>query len=536
MHTEISEITGDSIIDIAIDTLKKSKQMIVFVNTKRSAEATAEKIASKIIKIDEIEKKISATLDLTNLSNSIQTVLSSPTKQCKRLGAITKRGVAFHHAGLNSKQRELIEDSYRAGLISIICATPTLAAGVDLPAYRVIIRDLKRYGGQFGMTKIPVLEYSQMSGRAGRPKYDKIGEAICIAGNVEEKERIWNEYVNGEPEEILSKLAVEPVLRTYILSLIATGYVNSVSSLNEFMSKTFYAHQYQELSRLFGIIQKMISKLEEWEFISVSSGNKQDDFVSASELVDLEDSGLKATKLGERVAELYLDPLTAHHILICMQKAASKKYDDFSIIQMISSTLEMRPLLKARQKDYEAIEEKIVLEEGYFIAFTPDEFSEDYEEFLDSVKTSIVFEDWMNEITEDKLLENYNITPGELNAKLDRADWLVYASYELCKLQNFKELKKDLLKLRIRLKNGVKAELLPLLKLKNVGRVRARKMFANGIKDLGDVKKKDLSSLASLLGKKIALDVKKQVGQDLSHEKIVIKPNKRKGQISLADF
>lgn len=530
MLTNIKEVTSDVIVDLALDTLSKNKQMIVFVNTKRSAEATAEKISIKLTKLNKI------SVDNKNLSLSIEKVLSNPTKQCKRLGKVVNAGVAFHHSGLNSKQRELVEDNYRAGNISIICATPTLAAGVDLPAYRVIIKDLKRYGGQWGMSKIPVLEYEQQAGRAGRPKYDKQGEAICIAQSVEEKEQIWNEYINGEPEDILSKLAVEPVLRTYLLSLIATGYVNSMFSLNAFMSKTFYAHQYKDLSRLFGIIQKMIIKLEEWEFITVENSAKQSDFVSASELLDIQDSKLSATKLGERIAELYLDPLTANHLLNCMQTAASKNYNHFSIVQMICSTLEMRPLIRARQKDFEFIEEKIVLESENFITPEPDELSDEYDEYLDSIKTAIVFNEWMEEIPEDRLLEAYNVTPGELNAKLERGDWLLYACYELCKLQGFKEVGKELFKLRVRLKNGVKIELLPLLKLKNVGRVRARKLFRNNVKDLGDVKKIDLSTLAGILGKTLALDIKKQVGQDLSHEKIVVKPNKRKGQISLNDF
>ena len=88
------------------------------------------------------------------------------------------------------------------------------------------------------------------------------------------------------------------------------------------------------------------------------------------------------------------------------------------------------------------------------------------------------------------------------------------------------------LKLRIRIKDGVKEELLPLLKLKNIGRIRARKMFAHGIKDLGDVKKADLATLSQLLGKKIAEDVKKQVGEEI-HE---IPKGTRKGQLSLEKF
>lgn len=532
---QIEDKTGDSLIDITIDALLKNKQLIVFVNTKRSAEAVAERLAAKAMSKD------SETKELQEISEKVLHALSAPTRQCKRLAKMITRGTAFHHSGLNHLQRELVEDGFKNKFIKIICATPTLAAGVDLPAGRVIIRDLKRYGGSnWGMSNIPVLEYEQMSGRAGRPKYDKTGEAVCIASTTSEKETIWNDYVNGDPEEILSKLAVEPVLRTYVLSLVATGYVGSKKELRTFMNKTFYAHQYQDTSKLFFILDKMIAKLEEWEFISTTntaaSKIKDTIFVSANEIIDETDFKIRPTKLGERVAELYLDPYTANYLLTCMQRANSKPMRDFSFLQMVSWTLEMRPLIRVKQKDIPIVEEKIVLESNDLFSLEPADYSDEYDDFSDSIKTALVFEEWINEKGEDYLLDEHQVTPGELNAKLDRADWLLFSCYELSKLQGFRELANKILKIRIRLSKGVKEELLPLLKLKGVGRVRARKLYNNSVKDLGDVKTVDISSLATLLGKKLAINVKKQVGQEFSEDKIKVKPNKRKGQISLHDF
>jgi helicase len=80
----------------------------------------------------------------------------------------------------------------------------------------------------------------------------------------------------------------------------------------------------------------------------------------------------------------------------------------------------------------------------------------------------------------------------------------------------------------------VREELLALLKLKNIGRIRARKLFFHGIKDIGAVKSADITTLVQLLGKKLALDVKEQVGQDF--RRVKIPERKRKGQISLKDY
>lgn len=382
--------------------------------------------------------------------------------------------------------------------------------GLDLPAFRAIIRDLKRYTIH-GYTWIPVLEYLQQSGRAGRPKFDKHGESIAIASTKPEKEEIINRYLYGKPEEIYSKLAVEPVLRTYVLSLIATGFARDKKELFEFFEKTFWAHQYRDMRALEAIVEKILGMLREFEFINE---NKQD-FVSADAL---KEERITATILGRRVSELYIDPLTAHHLINHLRSATSGRIKPFSFLQMISSTLEMRPLLRARMKEYDELQEAIFRYGDYLLQKEPPLYEPGYDDFLNSVKTALFFEDWINEKDEEHLLERFNIRPGEIRVKLALADWLLYASEELAKLLQFQSLVKELMKLRFRLKYGVREELLPLLKLKEIGRVRARKLYNNQIKDIGDVKKAGLIVLSQLLGKQTAINIKKQVGQDATRQ------------------
>ena len=209
----------EPLISLVLDTLQKNKQALVFVNTKRSAEKAAEDIAKKIP-----EKR------LQELAKNVREVLDHPTHQCERLALCVEKRIAFHHAGLHGKQKELVEDSFRRGEIKVICCTPTLAAGIDMPAFRAIIRDVKRFGSR-GLTDIPVLEYLQMAGRAGRPRFDTFGEAIIVSASEGERARVWDRYIHGLPEDIYSKLAVEPVLRTYVLSLIATRVTKDVQEL-----------------------------------------------------------------------------------------------------------------------------------------------------------------------------------------------------------------------------------------------------------------------------------------------------------------
>lgn len=380
--------------------------------------------------------------------------------------------------------------------------------GVDIPAFRSIIKDLKRFG-EDGMGFIPVLEYLQMAGRAGRPRFDKEGQAIILALTETEKEKLTEKYINGAPEAIESKLAVEPVLRTFLLSLIASDFVSTAEDILGFFGRTFWAAQYGDMRELRRKIENMLDELAEWEFLESS----EDAFVSASQIGS---ATYQATKVGKRVAELYLDPFTARGLILAMHKAAKSALHDVPLLHMLSCTLEMRPLLRVRAKEIDVINEELAQYEGTLFVPEPSIYEPEYDDYLNGFKTALFMKAWIEEKDEEFLLETFNIRPGEIRTKLDIADWLSYTAIELAKLLQFREAEKALLKLRFRLKNGVKEELLPLIRLKNIGRVRARRLFRNGIKDIGDVKKADLVLLSQLLGKAVAVDVKKQVGQDNS--------------------
>jgi len=519
---QIKQTTTNETINIALDTIERNKQSLFFVNSKASAEKTAESIALFIKK-----QKIAVHPAAKELSQTILKAISTPTKQCKRLASCIEYGVAFHHAGLVQKQKTAIEDAFRNNIIRTISCTPTLAMGVDLPAYRAVIRDLKRFSKNWGQSYIPVLEYHQMAGRAGRPGKDIRGEAITIAKTEAEKDNIHEQYIEGEVEDIYSKLAVEPVLRTYLLSLIATEFVTSKKHIMGFFGKTFWAFQYRDMKKLDSIITKMLKKLVEWEFLTTD----QDDFSSAA---DFGNEKYKATRLGSRVAELYLDPLTAHDLIQGMYKTKSRIISPFNLQHLISSQLELRPLLRLKKAEYEDVEETLMKHTSDLLVTEPSAFDPDYDYFLRSVKTAMFFSRWIEEIGEDVLLKEFNVRPGELHAKKERANWILYAASELAKILTLHDIEKEFNKLKFRVEYGVKEELFSLLKLKGIGRIRARKLFGNKVRNLGDLKKIDVSALAKLVGKKIAIDLKKQVGINI--DKIEIKPNKRKGQISLGDY
>ena len=92
--------------------------------------------------------------------------------------------IAYHHSGLKLQERELIEDLYKQRLLKVIFCTSTLAAGVNLPAKRVIIAGIKQ-----GVSYLSAITYKQMVGRAGRFGFDKQADSyICVP-----KSRVFNE-------------------------------------------------------------------------------------------------------------------------------------------------------------------------------------------------------------------------------------------------------------------------------------------------------------------------------------------------------
>lgn len=495
--------TNEPSTQIVLHYSKENKQSIVFVSSRKNAEAESEKLADALnienVKLEALSKKIISTLP-------------TPTKQCRKLAAVVKKGAAFHHAGLHHKQKELIEDAYRKGTIKALASTTTLAFGLNLPCDVVIMKEMRRFYQGRGMRYIPVLEYKQCCGRSGRAKYAKEGRAIIIAKTEEESENLKEEYVYGKSESIYSKLALEPVLRSQILSLIATTGIKTEKQLMDFMKKTFYAHQYEDLSDLESKVKRVVRLL--WKYGLIETEIKGD--LSSSSLFQsansyVEETMLKPTELGMRVSELYIDPDTANLFINGIKTTDVKNANYFSFLHLVSSSLEMRPVLSVRAGDFEKLSG--ILEAAEPRLIVPDDMKSDEDFLLSGIKTASMFDAWISERTEDFLMENYNIAPGELRIKLANADWLLYSMQELCILTGNTSIHKPLDILRTRIKHGIKEELLNLVALKGIGRARARKLFGLGVKSITDITKISYPKLKEAFGSKIAEKLKIKVGQ-----------------------
>ena len=288
----------------ALDTEEDGQggSSLVFVNSRRNAESAARKltdVTGSRLTTDERDR-------LRELAAAIRDV--SDTDTSEDLADAVERGAAFHHAGLASAHRSLIEDAFRDRLIKVVAATPTLAAGVNTPARRVIVRDWRRYDGEFGgMKPLDVLEVHQMCGRAGRPGLDPYGEAVLLANDADGMEELFDRYVWADPEPVRSKLAAEPALRTHVLATVASGFAATREGLLAFLDNTLYATQTDDDGRLAAVTDTVLEYLAVNDFVDRAYENGTE--------------RLSATSIGHTVSRLYLDPMSAATMIDGLREA-----------------------------------------------------------------------------------------------------------------------------------------------------------------------------------------------------------------------
>lgn len=497
-HTRaVAPVSKHDDINLLLDTVAEGGQCLFFVASRKNAEAFAKRAAKALLCEDpELERYRERLKKIT------------ATAMGESLAACVGHGAAFHHAGLPREARAIVEEGFRKGLVRCISSTPTLAAGLNLPARRVVIRDYRRYETGEGMVPIPAREYHQMAGRAGRPRLDPYGEAVLIAKDDQERQSLTEFYINAPAEDVNSQVANESALTTHILSLIASGFVTRTPEVMEFLRRTFYQHQHKA-SRLIG---------------SVTGRALQ--FLEDAEMTVMNGDSLSATEYGALVSRLYIDPRGAESIVTRMRSA--ERYSDIGLLQLLCSTPDMYTLYVSNRDLHYLDHFLLGHEEDLWV---PLEFGEE-EEFYRALKTAMLLSDWSAEVPEATICERYSVGPGDIYNLVESINWLTHASGRLAGMFA-PRYARNVAEFELCMKHGVKRELLPLVRLRNIGRVRARSLFNNGIASPDDLKKADPARVAAILGRGIAAQVLNQIGAD---DQGTDGSDTRPGQVSLLTF
>lgn len=501
LHDEIQFRDGDArkierkssndAVNLALNTIRAGGQALVFTSTRKNAAALAKKIA------DETGAALSKPLKRT-LEQEAENILSADerTRLSDALAELVKCGAAFHHAGLAGAHRRIIERLFREAKIKVLTATPTLAFGMNLPARIVVIQDYRRYEAGYGYYPISVLEYKQMAGRAGRPKYDKSGEAILIAKTADEADYLMESFILARPERIWSRLAVEKIIRGHVLATVASDFAHTEQGVYEFFGRTFYAYQY-DVKAIKAVISKILKYLYDEQMLYVDKGN------------------LLATKLGKRTSELYIDPVSAVTIRDAL-KQPPERLTELSVLHLITHTPDMGPVMRPYGEEISKIAVEVERHREELFIPPPNEWDDhvSFEEYLGELKTAMIINAWTEETSEERLLEEFRVQPGDLYRIIENGKWLLHATHELAELFKEKQVLPIVSELNERVAKGVKKELLPLARLEGIGRMRGRILFNAGFRGVDELRRASVDELTALptIGPRLAKKIKEQVG------------------------
>jgi len=489
-------------------SLREGGQALFFVETRKKTVYLARKLSSiSYLHLSERERKKLRELATEIRENSESTIIGED------LASVVEKGVAFHHAGLTTYQRRTVEKAFKEKFLKVITATPTLAAGVNLPARVVCVTSVNRFDPEAHVSSmISVMEYKQMAGRAGRPKYDKFGEAVIYARNENDIDYLFARYVDSVAEKITSKLGLGTYFSTAILACVASRIATDVKSIFEIFRNTLYHVQKGK-----GVSTRVKRVLK----ILMGDG-----------LIVERNGFLEATSLGRRISELYISPSTGILFLNGL-KTKPRVFSEVSGLNLICASPDMRPKFSVTGST-----------EGFVVEFVGRHEAELYADMgdvdpMETYKTMAALWMWINEYSEDNIYLKLGIEPGDLYACKETAQWLAYSAKEIARLIKDFDAVKKFEELEARIDYGVKPELVELASsLEGVGRVRARRLYNHGFKRVSDIASASVAELSRIpgIGQKLALNIKKEAGGVIHGEEWERRLRREEIQTRLGEF
>jgi len=394
-------------------------QCLIFVNSRRGAQDLASTLTDEFFATP------------ASVAEELQEVAITETGT--ELARCVAHGVAFHHAGLASEQRRVVERAFRERELRVIVATPTLAAGVNVPARRVVVRDHERWNGT-SMEPLSVLEVHQMFGRAGRPHLDPYGEAVVVAQS-HEVDAVRERYVEADPEPVHSKLRSQRALRTHVLATVASGFAGSRAEILELLDETFYAHQ-----RRAGALAATAAGGEA-DTDDGDADDADDDgidpvvddvltYLDAVGMLAREDGAVRATPLGDLVSRVYVDPVTGASVVEALERAGGlERVTALTVLELVCDTRDM-PTVYVSDDEAGQVSSVAMNRQGELARDVMD-FDGDYQTWLDALKTALLLEDVADGAGVETVAREYGVEPGDVRRSVERAEWLLTATESL---------------------------------------------------------------------------------------------------------
>uniref|UniRef100_A0A4W4G1B6 Helicase C-terminal domain-containing protein n=1 Tax=Electrophorus electricus TaxID=8005 RepID=A0A4W4G1B6_ELEEL len=500
----MQKVDPDHIIALVAEVIPQ-KSCLIFCATKKNCENVAGMICKYLNKDFLKHREPEKAALLAELKDSGSGCL------CPVLQKTVPYGLAYHHSGLTSDERKLVEEAYSSGVLCLLTCTSTLAAGINLPACRVILRS-PYVGADF----LKRSQYKQMVGRAGRAGLDSVGESILILQD-KDKDKVKN-LVSAPMETCYSNLLHDGNrgLLSLILSLIGLNVLG-------FMSGTLLSVQEVQVCQ-----QKTLKELiqESTEIL------KQKGLIEASSYVP-DNAILQITRLGRATFKGSI------HLSYCdvLYKDLSKGLEglllnSFMHLVYLVTPYDMVSLCKPDWMIYfreftklSAAEQKIAAALGVPESFVARKAAgQSVRKCVDAVVVTrlylaLVLYSLLRETTLWNISDRFQLTRGFVQALLSSASafcsCVLHFTEELEEFWAFKALLTELTR---RLTYCVQAELIPLMEVAGVMEFRAKQLYNAGYKTLAHLANADPNVLVNSMENLY----KKQANQIVSSAKMLL--------------
>jgi len=377
----------DVIVPLAKQLVAKGEKLIIFRNVRGPAQGCA-RYLSKALGLPP------ATAVITVLPTQDLTAASQDLREC------LQGGTAFHNTNLLRAEREAIERGYRAadGGIHVLAATTTLAAGINTPASTVVLAE-NEFVGEDGRP-FTIAEYKNMAGRAGRLGYNEIGKAIILAETPVERARLFQKYVLGTPEDVISSFQHRD-LPTWTLRLLSQVRGVRPEDIPGLLVNTFGGHSTsranpQWIRLVEGDISALVARL-------LQAGLAERD----GELIHL-------TLLGRACGVSSLSFESSLRLIELMRQLSFAQADPVQVLAIVQVLAEMdgiyTPVMKRGQS--ESVRASQAAQRfGHATAQGLQRYCQDQFEFWARCKRASILFDWIAGTSIDALERRYSTTP-----------------------------------------------------------------------------------------------------------------------------
>ncbi|MDH3999116.1 MAG: helicase-related protein, partial [Desulfuromonadales bacterium] len=409
----------------------------------------------------------------------------------KRVGEGGYRS-GYHHAGLTQKQRIATEQAFRKGELDFLSCTPTLELGVNLPARRVIIYDLRQWTGA-DFEPLSVTSVWQRAGRAGRPGLDTQGEVVLIAPRWETS--VAEEYLKGRFEPVVSGLSSLQALAEQVVVTVSSGYARSYEQLDRFFGRSLAAAQ----NRLGNTSEVVALMLEAGMLLEC----------------DEVEGRLRATRLGHVASRHMLSPLTVLLFERARQRCPELAF--FDLLLLACAAPDCQPVIPVDFQELDALGEAIETEGSYLLQWECSQLESFLgitgRRLLSALKMAQVLRDWSRKGDAGDVAKQRNLMPFEVVRLTESVSRMLAglaavlavrvdaeADIEPLAIEEAIPLYERLVLLQRMTVTGLDEVHATLALIPGIGPRWARNLFDMGVSDIEELAGADVEELAAVRG------------------------------------